>query len=243
MNVYGCVSVGRFACLCESPSCKLCLRPWKMRWSQISDLRPWEVLVASCSCEVLLFVRFFLYLFALSDLPLLWSRPRLTPLSQPASGSPTEEETESPPMCLPIIGLWISRQVHATFFLPHEERRFLQDMMHFVQTSGRCEYPLSRYRSKFHFQKRTNESTLDCPKVLETESPHQSQASTSSGLVTKVHSKLSKLWKEPRGTLHRNHLPCRALPLEISSKASITKWWILAKLQMSVCRRHQRFQL
>lgn len=147
MNVYGCVSVGRFACVCESPSCKLCLRPWKMRWSQISDLRPWEVLAASCSCEVLLFVGFFLYLFALSDLPLLWSRPRLTPLSQPASGSPTEEETESPPMCLPIIGLWISRQVHATFFLPHEERRFLQKHDAFVQTSGRCEYPLSRYRS------------------------------------------------------------------------------------------------
>lgn len=243
MNVYGCVSVGRFACLCESPSCKLCLRPWKMRWSQISDLRPWEVLVASCSCEVLLFVRFFLYLFALSDLPLLWSRPRLTPLSQPASGSPTEEETESPPMCLPIIGLWISRQVHATFFLPHEERRFLQDMMHLFKHLDAVNTLYQGTDLSSTFKNEPMRVLWDCPKVLETESPHQSQASTSSGLVTKVHSKLSKLWKEPRGTLHRNHLPCRALPLEISSKASITKWWILAKLQMSVCRRHQRFQL
>lgn len=41
----------------------------------------------------------------------------------------------------------------------------------FVQTSGRCEYPLSRYRSKFHFQKRTNESTLGLSKSLRNRKP------------------------------------------------------------------------
>ena len=65
MNVYGCVSVGRFACVCESPSCKLvsggherCADPKSVTWGRERCLQ--HLAAVRCFC----LWGFFLYLFA-----------------------------------------------------------------------------------------------------------------------------------------------------------------------------------